>query len=344
MRKYLIAFVILLQAAALGWIVFERENVLKNGQVVYLRTMPVDPRDIFRGDYVTLNYDINRIPVALTHADFSAKNSPKEMRVYASLTVDAQGIATVTALHSQQPADGLFLRGYTTDNWNLRGNDAEIAVRFGIEKLFVEQGVGKTIEAQQGARNDWQTPMEVAVVVGKNGIGVIRDYRWSSFATRLEPLNMPDNDQDNVNNHIPRPISPRVRFSIRNVSTTTMALVNPSDDCSYGLLAVNDTPFTMANDVCSSVTARADDVLILAPGETYAREMDMSQPRWHIRKEDGQRGVIVGEMGQFNDGSRYRLIYRSPSNANTVNLSASAVPIWIGTIRSAAFTSRGNVD
>jgi hypothetical protein len=31
------------------------------GTMIYMRTAPVDPRDIFRGDYVRLNYDISRL-------------------------------------------------------------------------------------------------------------------------------------------------------------------------------------------------------------------------------------------------------------------------------------------
>ena len=358
MRKILIAVAILLQAAALGWIVFERENVLQKGQVVYLRTAPVDPRDIFRGDYVTLRYDINNIPVALATAAFPEKENQKDMRVYASLAVDAQGMATVTALHTKPPAEGLYLRGYTSNDWRLRGSDTELAVRFGIEKMFVAQGAGKLIETQQGARNDWQTPMEVAVAVGKNGIGVIRDYRWSSFATRLELLNMQANGQDSINDQNlvneqrPRPTSPRVRFSIRNESTDSMALANAGNDCSYELLAVDGESFTMANDVCSAVIARPEDVHVLAPGESYVREMDMSQARWHIRRQDKSQGISAGEIGQFNGTQRFRLVYRAPRNAAelstaelpTAEPSTATVPVWVGTINSAAFNNHGNID
>jgi hypothetical protein len=40
-----------------------RIYILKTGKVIHLRTAPIDPRDIFRGDYVRLNYEISRIAI-----------------------------------------------------------------------------------------------------------------------------------------------------------------------------------------------------------------------------------------------------------------------------------------
>src|SRR3954465_2772482 len=35
---------------------------LLTGQTVLVRVQPVDPRDLFRGDYVILSYDFSRLP------------------------------------------------------------------------------------------------------------------------------------------------------------------------------------------------------------------------------------------------------------------------------------------
>jgi uncharacterized membrane-anchored protein len=40
--------------------VYTQEDLRRNGQQVILATMPVDPRDILRGDYVDLAYEIGR--------------------------------------------------------------------------------------------------------------------------------------------------------------------------------------------------------------------------------------------------------------------------------------------
>ena len=50
----LVAF---LQTAALAWIVYDRVSLLEDGREVVLKNVPVDPRDLFRGEYVILNYE-----------------------------------------------------------------------------------------------------------------------------------------------------------------------------------------------------------------------------------------------------------------------------------------------
>lgn len=335
MRTLAIMLAIVAQVAALGWIVFERETVLRSGTVVYLRTAPVDPRDVFRGDYVQLSYDINRIPLALADAGLRAQKDRNGLRVYASLAVDERAVASVTALHMQPPDSGVYLRGYTTDDWQLRGGDADIAVKFGIEKLFVEQGAGLAIEARRGARDGWQTPMEVAVAVGDNGIGVIREHRWAQLAARLEVLEPAQDADANVVR------SPRLRFSIRNDSAASVALANPGDDCAYVLVPVDGQAVAMLDDVCAGVEADATAVVTLAPGAVYAREIDLALPRWHVRMTEADRETFRGEIGQYNGWQRFRLAYRPPANAAA--LSPSPAAAWLGNVSSAAFSNRGRV-
>ena len=55
-----VAVVALGQAAVLGWMIWERTSLLSNGREVVLEVIPVDPRSLFRGDYVILGYDISR--------------------------------------------------------------------------------------------------------------------------------------------------------------------------------------------------------------------------------------------------------------------------------------------
>ncbi|MFA6177031.1 MAG: GDYXXLXY domain-containing protein, partial [Phycisphaerae bacterium] len=61
MRKLLIIFVVILQVILLAYMAGQRENVLRTGKTIYLRTVPIDPRDLFRGDYVRLQYEISNI-------------------------------------------------------------------------------------------------------------------------------------------------------------------------------------------------------------------------------------------------------------------------------------------
>ena len=66
-RKWLIAGIAAaaLQTAAIGWIVWDRISLLKNGREIVLPIIPVDPRSLFRGDYVILDYPVTAVAASL---------------------------------------------------------------------------------------------------------------------------------------------------------------------------------------------------------------------------------------------------------------------------------------
>ena len=46
---------------ALGFVnyaIFQKEELIENGQPVFLRLAPVDPRSLIQGDYMALGYEI----------------------------------------------------------------------------------------------------------------------------------------------------------------------------------------------------------------------------------------------------------------------------------------------
>ncbi len=60
---------VLLQLFLLAGIVAYRQYWLATGERVLLRTEPVDPRDIFRGDYVRLGYGISTLDLDRLEGD-----------------------------------------------------------------------------------------------------------------------------------------------------------------------------------------------------------------------------------------------------------------------------------
>ena len=117
MRKLLIIFVVILQVILLAYMAGQRENVLRTGKTIYLRTVPVDPRDLFRGDYVRLQYEISNIErekmqdgLKLLSVSDSHKN--KDKKVYAVLEVNDDNVAEVVYVTDKKPEKGkLFIRG-----------------------------------------------------------------------------------------------------------------------------------------------------------------------------------------------------------------------------------------
>ena len=158
-----------LQAALLAWIVVDRALLLANGKEVRLAVVPVDPRDLFRGDYVILSYAVSRLAAAELDGDdefdFAAP-------IFVSLRQEAGGWKPVS-IHRERPKEGVVLKGRISDE-NAGGSDCRApcriySVEYGLEQFFVPEGQGLALER---LRNDQR--MEVDVAVASNGRAALK--------------------------------------------------------------------------------------------------------------------------------------------------------------------------
>jgi uncharacterized membrane-anchored protein len=105
---------------------------------VLLQVEPVDPRDLFRGDYVTLGYAVNRLP----SGNYKAGQS-----VYFTLVPEADGRHfRAGELLVQPPASGMFIRGTAQGNGR---------ATYGIESYYVQEGTGHDYENAVRSRRLW---------------------------------------------------------------------------------------------------------------------------------------------------------------------------------------------
>lgn len=69
MNKIIVAVTLLVTLAAVNWAIWDKEEHLAEGEVMYLELAPVDPRSLMQGDYMALNFALsNRIQSALHQA------------------------------------------------------------------------------------------------------------------------------------------------------------------------------------------------------------------------------------------------------------------------------------
>lgn len=139
--------------------------VKTTGKAVRLKTEPVDPRSLFRGDYVRLNYTVNRVERSEVNGDI--KVTPGET-LYVLLTKTGNHW-TAKSLHASPPDPGgktaAVLRGY------YRGADGEsVLLEYpSIESYFVPEGTGKKLERLRGKG------LLVEVALGSDGYPVIKE-------------------------------------------------------------------------------------------------------------------------------------------------------------------------
>jgi len=107
MRFKFIIFV-LLQVALLIGIITYRQYWVATGEKVLLRTAPVDPRDIFRGDYVSLRYDISTLDLDGLGVKESFKPNEK---VFVVLEKNPDGVFSAKTVSRKLPRERRFIQG-----------------------------------------------------------------------------------------------------------------------------------------------------------------------------------------------------------------------------------------
>ncbi|RCW24750.1 putative membrane-anchored protein [Ciceribacter lividus] len=171
--------------AVLLYMVEHRAAILRSGAEIVLKTVPVDPRDLLRGDYVVLSYEVSRIPVSLVKGDWPAPGSWTRMNVRLRPGPDGYWTVAEAAFGDLPPAEGSVVlrtqrfRLYTTP----ADDGGEISVDYGIERYYVPEGEGRPIE---DARNDDE--VSVAARVGAGGQAQIRELRVRGVPAYEEPL------------------------------------------------------------------------------------------------------------------------------------------------------------
>jgi uncharacterized membrane-anchored protein len=170
--KWKFAVVVAAQILFLALIAFSRFWIIQAGETVLLKTVPVDPRDLMMGDYVSLGYEINRLPAGIFQAEGAdiSRGFRRNKTVYVVLKPqDKYHVASEAYLRkpsSLNPGEVLIEGKY------VYGSDREVRVIYGIERFYVPEGKGMKIE--QPLNRIERNQIDVEVRVGAGGAAVIR--------------------------------------------------------------------------------------------------------------------------------------------------------------------------
>lgn len=113
------------------------------GEEIILQTKPVDPSDLFRGDYVTLRYEAEEVPREMVEKEVltELENGNGNITVYVLLE-KKNGIHSPYNVVLQKPDEGKYLKGnlqYIGPNIEQK----EVAyISYSLDKYFVEDNTG----------------------------------------------------------------------------------------------------------------------------------------------------------------------------------------------------------
>lgn len=338
MKKTLLLLAIAFQILVLGFMAAKREYILHNGAIIYLRTAPIDPRDLFRGDYVRLRYEISTVPVEAVSVEIKGRQQKSEYgrTVYAALGLGERGLGEVTTVSTERPS-GLFLKGRLAAPWQFGiFSQQRVAMEYGIEAYYVQQDKGREIEKQQGMRSTIQVPLEMEVAVGGDGTAVIKGHRWSPLGIGLEAVESPRLNQPQGRK------SAKFRLTLKNASSGPLGVVSLPEYCFLSLESITwgqAQAVTMPErPACVNASASDSAIVVLQPEATTYWDIDFADPQWRVLYNGKST-----EAGELPPHERFRLIYHPPGKQATAHLQHAGL-IWHGRLPSSAFHGRGNVD
>lgn len=103
---------------------------LLTGETHVLATAPVDPFDLFKGQYLILSYEISQVPNTETLSE-----KAKDEEVYVVLEKDSLGISRPKETSLIKPEGKAFIKGKLKSI-----NSNHIQIEYGIEQFFFERG------------------------------------------------------------------------------------------------------------------------------------------------------------------------------------------------------------
>ncbi len=151
---------------------------LWTGTEIHVKTVPVDPRSMFRGNYARLGYEFGSLPEGALRG---VKGLHPGEVVYVSLEPGDDDEYVLAGASLERPAEGVFLRG------RLATGTAPYRVRFGIEAFFAPKE--KALELERELRNGGIAVLMVAA----SGRAALKDV-----VPDPNPAPTPDADSDPV--------------------------------------------------------------------------------------------------------------------------------------------------
>ena len=184
-KAVLFGVAVLVQCLLLMLMVADRVQILREGVEVTLQTQPDDPRDLLRGDYVVLRYDISEVPAgALAGKPAEARNPT----VFVKLAPNAEGLYTAVSAHAEPvpvTAREVLIRGRVSYSCgsNVRAFCDKLTIKYGLESYFVPEGEGGKLEQ---ARN--QQKLRIVAAVLPSGRAAIKRLLLDGAPVYEEPL------------------------------------------------------------------------------------------------------------------------------------------------------------
>jgi len=324
MKNTLLILAIAFQLIALSWMALSREYILLTGKDIKFQTAPIDPRDLFRGDFVRLKYAMSEVPTELLNKNIHLETLKKGQVLYVTLTASENDIYSLNSVSLEPPENQLYIKGRLKRGWKkYQENRRIVQLKYGIEQYFVEQGKGIELEKKRGNRNSIQIPMIMNVALSDSGTAILKSHEWSNLGIGLVATKTPEQKApDDL-------ASAHFKLSLKNVSNKNIQLPLKPGNCSFFISATKSSPEALKRRPKDCEDKMAI-VKVLKPTEMLDIDIDFNDPHWWFEHKK-----VLTPIGKLPWNYRFRFIYDETSEIRN----DSAIEIV-----SRAFHGRGRID
>lgn len=149
-RTSLLIGALVIQVAVVTVMLVSAVMPLWTGSDVVIVARPVDPRDMMRGDYVALDYDIDHVRIDTITTDLVPGDHVRYGDVlYVALQPNDSSV-TATGIYKDEPTTGLFLKGRCTDPETITEHkgvrSSMIHLTYGIEEYYTDPETAQQLE------------------------------------------------------------------------------------------------------------------------------------------------------------------------------------------------------
>ncbi|MDO5554704.1 MAG: GDYXXLXY domain-containing protein [Planctomycetia bacterium] len=181
---------VLLLFVILGSMVADNTIPFRNAKTIVVETMPVDPRDLLRGDYVILRYPFSTTSGRRWNGNqdekmFVVPEQPRTgQQVYAILEYDKEeSVWKTIRISLEPPGPGqVYLRGIQRSYWQ---------AQYGIESWYVQEGTGKALERAMRSGSAGTSQVRVELLVTPEGRSRINNV----WIENVPPAKSADSDK-----------------------------------------------------------------------------------------------------------------------------------------------------
>ena len=185
LRVFVVALTL---SGILVWMIADRAQLLRTGREIVLKTEPMDPRDLFKGHYVRLNYEISRIPREKVKDLKPGMTVGSGEPIHVILAPGEDGFWHLARARLAPPENMVPGRVMLTGRlkWSVAGTGTgTIPVIYGVERYYAARK--RALEVERLGR-DREVPLGIIVRVSPSGKAAIAGLMIEGRKVYEEPL------------------------------------------------------------------------------------------------------------------------------------------------------------